>query len=188
MKRGRTIIIGLAVLCVLGGVYVGISYTKEQSAKKAEEQLQAAKTYLTDMGEVNYLSYEYEGAVLEFEKENDTWYYAADREINLKQSELESLASDMQKIEMLRTLEGGGDLAQYGLSEPSKRITARDVDGNTQTVLIGNAAGDAFYACLEGQDTAAVIAAGLQSKAHKSLEELTEEASPAEAELESETS
>lgn len=174
MKRGMTIIIGLAALCLLGVVYAGISYTKEQSVKNAEALLEAEKTYLTDMGAINYLSYDYDGTVLEFEKENDTWYYVPDHGIDLKQSELQSLADSIQKLEALRTLEGGDGLAHYGLSEPSKRITARDVDGNIQTVLIGDKTGDEVYACLEDQTYASVIRSGLKTKSEHSLEDLTD--------------
>lgn len=182
MKRGKTLIIGLVVLCVLGGLYAGITYTKQQADKQAEAAKEAAKTYLTDMDAINYLSYNNNGTALEFEKEDDVWYYVPDHSISLKQDELEKLASDMQKIEILRTLEGGDGLDQYGLSDPSQSVTARDVDGNVQTVLLGNAAGDDIYACLKDKNQAYVISAGLKTDSSKSLKDLTQEAAPSNGE------
>ena len=182
-KQGKTIIVGLLALCVLGGAYVGINYTKEQSAAKTQAAEDAARTYLTDMGDVTYFSYDNDGATLEFEKEGDTWYYAPDHSVNLIQGTLESMAADVKKIEITRTLEGGGGLEEYGLTEPANRITVKDAAGSTQTVLIGNAAGDDIYACLDGQETVTVIGAELQTMTEKTLEDLTE----AETEAESET-
>lgn len=182
MKRGKTLIIGLVVLCVLGGLYAGITYTKQQADKQAEAAKEAAKTYLTDMDAINYLSYNNNGTALEFEKEDDVWYYVPDHSISLKQDELEKLASDMQKIEILRTLEGGDGLDQYGLSDPSQSVTARDVDGNVQTVLLGNAVGDDIYACLKDKNQAYVISAGLKTDSSKGLKDLTQEAAPSNGE------
>lgn len=173
-KQGKTILAGLLVLCVLGGVYVGIDYSKEQTAAKAQAAEDAARTYLTDMGEVVYFSYENDGNMLEFEKEDGIWYYGADHSVTLIQSTLESMAADVKKIEITRTLEGSEGLEQYGLTEPVNRITVRDTDGNTQTVLIGNAAGDDIYAGLEGQELVTVIGSELQTMTDKTLEDLTD--------------
>lgn len=173
-KQGKTIIAGLLVLCVLGGAYVGINYTKKQSAARAQAAEDTARTYLTDMGDVTSFSYENDGATLEFEKEDGIWYYAPDHSVNLVQSTLESMAADVKKIEITRTLEGGDGLEEYGLTEPANRINIRDADGNTQTVLIGNAVGDDIYACLEGQETVTVIGSELQNMTEKTLGDLTE--------------
>ena len=183
-KQGKTILAGLLVLCVLGGAYVGIGYNEEQQAAKAQAAEDAARDYLTDMGDVTYFSYENDGEMLEFEKEDGTWYYAPDHSVSLIQSTLDSMAVDVKKIEITRTLEGADGLEAYGLSEPVNRITIRDTDGNTQTVLLGNAAGDDIYACLDGQETVTVIGSELQSMTEKTLEDLTE----METEVESEVS
>lgn len=184
-KQGKTILAGLLVLCVLGGAYVGIGYNKEQKAAKAQAAEDAARDYLTDMGDVTYFSYENDGETLEFEKEDGTWYYAPDHSVNLIQSTLDSMAVDVKKIEITRTLEGADGLEAYGLSEPVNRITIRDTDGNTQTVLLGNAAGDDIYACLDGQETVTVIGSELQSMTEKTLDDLTEmETEEAETEME----
>ncbi len=185
-KQGKTILAGLLVLCVLGGAYVGIGYNKEQQAAKAQAAEDAARDYLTDMGDVTYFSYENNGETLEFEKEDGTWYYAPDHSVNLIQSTLDSMAVDVKKIEITRTLEGADGLEAYGLSEPVNRITIRDTDGNTQTVLLGNAAGDDIYACLDGQETVTVIGLELQSMTEKTLDDLTEMETEAET-AESET-
>ena len=185
-KQGKTILAGLLVLCVLGGAYVGIGYNKEQQAAKAQAAEDAARDYLTDMVDVTYFSYENNGETLEFEKEDGTWYYAPDHSVNLIQSTLDSMAVDVKKIEITRTLEGADGLEAYGLSEPVNRITIRDTDGNTQTVLLGNAAGDDIYACLDGQETVTVIGLELQSMTEKTLDDLTEMETEAET-AESET-
>ncbi|MBS5065176.1 MAG: DUF4340 domain-containing protein [Hungatella hathewayi] len=138
------------------------------------------------MGDVTYFSYENNGETLEFEKEDGTWYYAPDHSVNLIQSTLDSMAVDVKKIEITRTLEGADGLEAYGLSEPVNRITIRDTDGNTQTVLLGNAAGDDIYACLDGQETVTVIGLELQSMTEKTLDDLTEMETEAET-AESET-
>lgn len=181
-KQGKTILAGLLVLCVLGGAYVGIGYNKEQQAAKAQAAEDAARDYLTDMGDVTYFSYENDGETLEFEKEDGTWYYAPDHSVSLIQSTLDSMAVDVKKIEITRTLEGADGLEAYGLSEPVNRITIRDTDGNTKTVLLGNAAGDDIYACLDGQETVTVIGSELQSMTEKTLEDLTEMETEAETE------
>ena len=82
MQRQKKQFLVMVILLVIGiFAYLGVRfYNDKQEEKKAAEEEQS-KTLVTDFksDDITSFSYQYEGELLEFVKEDGTWYYKGDR-------------------------------------------------------------------------------------------------------------
>ena len=104
---------------------------------------EAEQIYLTDtdVSEITSFGYSNGETELSFVKEEDTWYSETDREVNLNQSSVENMLSQIAYISADRKLEDPDGLADYGLEDPVYTLWYTTESGETVTVLVGNAAG-----------------------------------------------
>ena len=130
MKKQKKQLIALCILLLICIVaWVGLTkWNKSQEQKKQEEE-EASKVMVTDISteDVKAFSYQYNNETLSFVKEDDTWYYEADK----------SIALDQDAVETLVTTAAQFTADQDGLETPSNTITLTTGDGTT-TLLIGN--------------------------------------------------
>lgn len=138
MKKQKKQLIALCILLLICIVaWVGLTkWNKSQEQKKQEE---ASKVVVTDISteDVKAFSYQYNNETLSFVKEDDTWYYEADKSISLDQDTMETLAATAAKLTAEQEIKDYEDLSEYGLDTPSNTITLTTGDGTT-TLLIGN--------------------------------------------------
>ena len=86
MKKNKGLIILLAAFVVLLCVYFAMkSFNQNQEEKEAQKE-EAEKIYVTDVGMVNRFSYDVGDGEMTFEKKENTWYYAADKDFPLSQT------------------------------------------------------------------------------------------------------
>lgn len=160
----------LAVLCI---AYIGIlAYQKQQQelkAEKEEKELEASKIYLTDFDAISRISYNNGKEELSFIKEEDIWYYEADKDFPLEQSYLTTLENELLKMEATRSLEDGDTLEAYGLTEDTQSVSVTGEDGQEVTIRIGNENTLGYYVCLEGNDLAYIITSTLYSNIQNGL-------------------
>lgn len=140
MKKQKNQLIALCVLLLICIVaWVGLTkWNKSQEQKKQEEE-EASKVMVTDVNteDVNAFSYQYNNETLSFVKEDDTWYYEADKSIALDQDAVETLVITAAQLTADQEIRDYEDLSEYGLETPSNTITLTTGDGTT-TLLIGN--------------------------------------------------
>lgn len=140
MKKQKKQLIALCILLLICIVaWVGLTkWNKSQEQKKQEEE-EASKVTVTDVNteEVNAFSYQYNNETLSFVKEDDTWYYEADKSISLDQDTMETLIATTAQLTAEQEIKDYEDLSEYGLETPSNTITLTTGDGTT-TLLIGN--------------------------------------------------
>lgn len=140
MKKQKKQLIALCVLLLICIVaWVGLTkWNKSQEQKKKEEE-EASKVTVTDVNteDVNAFSYQYNNETLSFVKEDDTWYYEADKSISLDQDTMETLIATTAQLTAEQEIKDYEDLSEYGLETPSNTITLTTGDGTT-TLLIGN--------------------------------------------------
>ncbi|MDO4326206.1 MAG: DUF4340 domain-containing protein [bacterium] len=155
MKKQKIspLLIAVGVLAVLGIVYVGILQGKARQEKKQEEE----KEYIIKMENVTGLSLQHNGETLEFVKEDGNWVYKEDAEFPLKTSSVSSLESAVSALEPVRVLDGAEEMASYGLTEPQSWVALTGEDGTVKKLLLGDAADDNYYACVEGEGTVYTI-------------------------------
>lgn len=91
---------------------------------------------------------------MSFAKEEDTWYYEADREIPMVQDTVQTMADALQDVTAVRELQEPDALEDYGLDAPSYTIEYTEEDGETGTLYIGDMTGENYYAMPEGSENA----------------------------------
>ncbi len=140
MKKQKKQLIALCILLLICIVaWAGLTkWNKSQEQKKQEEE-EASKVTVTDVNteDVNAFSYQYNNETLSFVKEDDTWYYEADKSISLDQDTMETLVATAAQLTAEQEIKDYEDLSEYGLDTPSNTITLTTGDGTT-TLLIGN--------------------------------------------------
>ena len=140
MKKQKKQLIALCILLLICIVaWVGLTkWNKSQEQKKQEEE-EASKVTVTDVNteDVNAFSYQYNNETLSFVKEDDTWYYEADKSISLDQDTMETLIATTAQLTAEQEIKDYEDLSEYVLETPSNTITLTTGDGTT-TLLIGN--------------------------------------------------
>ena len=136
MKKKRIQLIVLIIICLLS---IGAYFLVKHLDLSETEETAPETAVVTDFssGEVKSLSAT--GAhTLNFEKEDDTWYNADDREMNLDQTEISSLINNIDHITTDTVLETPEILAEYGLDNPAGTITAVLENGSSVILHVGN--------------------------------------------------
>ena len=86
MKKHRSLLILTGALAVLVIVYLGLgSYNRKQEQKEAETA-EANTVTVTDISDLQEISYQYEGKIFAFAKNEDVWYYTKDKEFPVAQA------------------------------------------------------------------------------------------------------
>ena len=194
MKKKRIQLIVLIIICLLS---IGAYFLVKHLDLSETEETAPEAAVVTDFssGEVKSLSAT--GAhTLNFVKEDDTWYNADDREMNLDQTEISALINNIDHITTDTVVETPENLAEYGLDNPAGTITAVLENGSSVILHVGNKndiTGD-YYVRLEGNSqvyaVSSYIVTAFDREAADFIEETpetTEESSEAPAETETET-
>lgn len=170
MKQQKNAVILILVLAGLLVLYTGINmYQKHQSASNSSDT-----DYIVDLKSLTSISYTNSGKTLTFEKQNGTWYYSKNKDYPITQSYLNSMASQYQKIEAVRELNGADALKDYGLDTPSYTVKVKDSSGKEITYYIGNAAGDNYYLTYGDKSKIYTVSSDLTSNLSYSLDDLIE--------------
>lgn len=175
MKNKKGLTYAAAALVLLCAVYAAVGQAAKGAEKKQQQKEEQERIYMTDIPSVKAISYDYEGEVLAFTKNEGRWNYDGDELFPVKQEGLDSLSRTVSKLLAVRRLENGDDLSAYGLETPARRISVTGEDGSKAVILLGASteAGD-YYALLEGEDTPYLIDSALFEETGCSLEDRME--------------
>lgn len=161
-KKKKTIIL-LATILLLIVANGAASAWNDKSEKKKEKEAEASKIYLTDAGDITAYSYSDGNQNMSFTKADDTWEYDEDNEIPVNQDTVQSTADAIRQMEAVRELENPDQLSNYGLDKPSYTIQFQDNDGVTTEILIGNGAGENYYATVGDSGKVYTISSDFQN-------------------------
>lgn len=156
MKRGKRLLILLAIVAVFGvGAYLLNLNAKQQEAAKTAST-EAAKTTLINATEDNAakLSFTHDGQAIDLAKENGAWVYEPRESFALNTSKVTELFTGLKDVESVRTVENAStDTSEYGLEEPAVAITVTNTDGTTQKISIGdkNSVTGNYYVAVGGK-------------------------------------
>ena len=132
MKK-KQMIIGIVLLVLCVGGYVGVkAYNSYQEKKKEAETMKPVGIAVSD---ITGFSYIYNGETLEFVKDGEEWRYKGDTSLDMDEAAIEEMlatACDTTSTEKI-TAENVSD---YGFDEPTNTITLDTAQGTT-TVKIG---------------------------------------------------
>lgn len=173
-KKGPVLLVGiLAVLLIL---YFGLRAWNENTEKKQEEEEAAAVINVTDTDpeEIVSLKVDAGNGEMEFVREDDTWYYAADRDFPLAQTYPAGMASAAGSITADRKLENGDTLEDYGLDDPVYTIGYTDESGNTTQVYFGDMTGDYYYVTVGDEGEVYTVASTVTESFNYQLSDIAE--------------
>ena len=118
----------------------------EDEAVKVQKELQVENIYSRERAE-----------------EESEWEYDEDNEIPMNQDTVQSTADAIRQMEAVRELENPDQLSDYGLDKPSYTIQFQDNDGVTTEILIGNGAGENYYATVGDSGKVYTISSDFQN-------------------------
>ena len=161
-KKKKTIILLVMILLLVVANGVASAWN-DKSEKKKEKEAEASKIYLTDAGDITAYSYSDGNQNMSFTKADDTWEYDEDNEIPVNQDTVQSTADAIRQMEAVRELGNPDQLSDYGLDKPSYTIQFQDNDGVTTEILIGNGAGENYYATVGDSGKVYTISSDFQN-------------------------
>lgn len=173
-KKKKRFLALLIILPLLILVFAQMRRYNQRQEEKQEAEEEASIIYVTDIGEVNSVSYDTGSEEFSFEKEDDKWIYKQDPDFPLAQSYPEQIVSTFGKLAALRELKDGDNLEDYGLAEPAYMVTMMDSDGNGTTLSIGNAVDDAYYMLNESTDKIYTVSSTVATVLQHTLEEMAQ--------------
>ena len=162
MKQKKTMVILILILAVLASIYGGLKAWGKKAAEK-EAGAAAEKITVTDLKNLSSFSYSNGQETMSFVKEDGTWKLEDDKEIRLNQSTVESIGEAAASLAAVRELKEPDDLDDYGLTKPSYTIDLTTEDGDKETLYVGDAAGEDYYAMTEGTQKVYTISISLVS-------------------------
>lgn len=172
MRKNKGAVILLVILVLLVAVYFGLRTWNARQEKKEE----AAAVNVTDTpaDEIVSLKFDVGNGDLEFNKEDDQWYYTPDKDFPLKQSYPEDMAEAVGNITADRELKDGDSIEDYGLDDPVYTIEYTDADGNGTKILFGNMTGDDYYVMQSGGDIVYTVSSSVIDPLNHTLDDMAQ--------------
>lgn len=156
MPRNKTLIIMLAAVLVLGGIYAAVTL---MTGPEEEPDLSASggQFVLSDIDQTTVmgLSYTMGGQDFNFKYSAYGWQLADNTEMPLDQDVMEEMVSSLCNVTSDRKLETGREsFSEYGLDPAFVRVTLTDSKGESYTYNIGDKheVSAKFYFNVEGTD------------------------------------
>lgn len=177
-KQKRQFIILCVVLVAFCGTFFGLkAFNKHQEEKEAQKE-EDEKIKLTGMSadKVTEFSYQNNGEEITFVKEDDTWYYQADKSVSIKQTSITSMLSNVGTITAGQKLEAPEDISEYGFDEPQNVIRVKGADQElTITIGMYNSMTSQYYLMVSGDDSVYLVDSTIYTAFQKSVADVTEE-------------
>lgn len=173
-KKKKMLLPMLLILLLLVLVLALMQRHNQQQEEEQEAEKEASTIYITDIAEIDSISYRTGDNEFTFEKEGDSWIYKQDPDFPLAQSYPEQIASTYGKLTAQRELEDGDELEDYGLTEPAYTIRLTDPDGNETGLKIGNAVDDAYYLLNESTEKIYTVSSAAATVLQHTLEEMAQ--------------
>lgn len=173
-KQLRQLLILLLVLVLLIAGFFGIKQYNKVQSEKPEEDTEITVIDV-ERDDIIKFSYDYEGTIYSFEKQEDTWYYAEDHSINLNQASINVLLNRLAPLTAKQELTGITDMTQYGLDEPSKRIQYETANAS-YIIELGdrNSVASVYYMRKPSETTVYTVVPQVFTVFEKDLEDLKE--------------
>ncbi|MDC7289193.1 DUF4340 domain-containing protein [Blautia schinkii] len=137
-KKSIKMAASVAVLAVLCGTYFGVkTYVAKQEEQEEQQEETVTNVISTNESDIKSLKFVIDKKEVTFEKDNDTWVKADEKEFPVNQEKIEEAASALASIDADRVLEDAEDLYEYGLDEPQNTITVTTNDDKQTSIRVG---------------------------------------------------
>ena len=177
----------LLALVVLAAAFLGIrQYNKNASSTTSTTEDTQETVLDVNSDDITSFSYVYEGETYSFEKEDDTWYYADDHSLNLKQERIKAMILKVAPLKVNQVIENVTDMSQYGLTNPERTIQYETAE---RSVIINvgnlNSMTSQYYIAFPSEMTVYAVTTNVVTGFNYTLDDLvetTEETETAETE------
>ena len=154
MNKGVKLLLGVVVLGVLVAAWLGVRGMSDTADVPAE-----TTTYLfvvqTNPASLTHMEYAIGDEIVSFEYKDGAWINPADPYMPLDQTTVGTIASALTTVACNRFISAdGNNSAEYGLDNPSYRITMKYNDGSTVEYYIGlqNKHTSEYYLAVKGSE------------------------------------
>lgn len=174
-KQKIQMLVLLAILVVLAAGFLGIRQYNQMQSEEPQEETGITVVDIAAEDIVRF-SYDYEDVTYTFEKEEDTWYAAEDHSLNLVQTSVNSMITDVAPFIAEQVIENVTDMSQYGLAQPARTISF-ETASESYIFYVGdfNDVSSVYYLCRPSETTVYVVPALTVNRFNRTLEELVEE-------------
>ena len=174
-KQKIQMLVLLAILVVLAAGFLGIRQYNQMQSEEPQEETGITVVDIAAEDIVRF-SYDYEYVTYTFEKEEDTWYAAEDHSLNLVQTSVNSMITDVAPFIAEQVIENVTDMSQYGLAQPARTISF-ETASESYIFYVGdfNDVSSVYYLCRPSETTVYVVPALTVNRFNRTLEELVEE-------------
>lgn len=162
MKKSTKLVSAVAVLAVLGGVYVGLNtyVSKEEQTESSSEEENKTKVFSVKTEDIKSLEFIVDKKETTFEKKDDSWVKKDETDFPVNQTTLDSAASAIETVEADRVLKNVDNLTEYGLDSPSNTITVDTSDGTTKfNIGDENTSTNQYYITKDDDDNTVYVVA-----------------------------
>lgn len=160
MTRTKKLIL---LLCALGAV-VAVFFIVQAASGTYNASLTDETTTLFSMesaDDATALSWTYDGEMIEFDKNDDTWEYSADSAFPVDEDQITSLLGNLLSVQSTKTINSPEDISQYGLDEPSVTVTVKTADAEA-SFDFGDATGiTGEYYCSNGDGNVYLVSSAI---------------------------
>ncbi len=175
MKRSTLILLLIAAVASAAIYFIEIKPGKPRD----EEPEKSRPIFKLNREDITAISVTKGGQTVNLENQNNKWVITQPVSSAADESALNALVGDLVSARIDTEFPAsGGDLKQYGLSEPAVKLEIKLKNGETHRVELGtkDQIGTSAYAKIDGAQNVAVITAGLLANADKSLNDLRDRA------------
>ncbi len=145
-KSSKNLLLLFIILIVLIGAYIGIrAYSMSESKAAASPDI-----IVGNLSEPVSFTYNNGKETLSFYKEGNIWYDKDAPDFPLDQTYPVAIASNIQLLIAIKTINLKGNLNDFGLEKPAITLSATDKNAKTVDLLIGNGADDYYYVMEKG--------------------------------------
>ena len=185
-KQKIQMLVLLAILVVLAAGFLGIRQYNQMQSEEPQEETGITVVDIA-VEDIVRFSYDYEDVTYTFEKEEDTWYAAEDHSLNLVQTSVSSMITDVGPLVAEQVIENVTDMSQYGLEQPARTISF-ETASESYIFYVGdfNDVSSVYYLCRPSETTVYVVPALTVNRFNRTLEELVEEEESTETAAETE--
>jgi len=171
MKRSTLILLLVAAIAGAAVYFIEIKPGKPRD----EEPETSRSAFKFNREDVASISLARKSETVKLENQNNKWVITEPISAAADESALNSLIGDLVSARIERDFApSGGDLKQYGLSEPAVKLEVKLKNGETHRVELGSKdqIGVSAYAKIDGSQNVALLPAGLLNNSDKSLNDL----------------
>lgn len=176
-KKQRQMIGMLLALVVLAAAFLGIrQYNKNASSATSTTEDTQETVLDVNSDDIASFRYVYEGETYDFEKKDDTWYYADDHSLNLNQDQIKAMILKVAPLKAEQVIENVTDMSQYGLADPERTIQYETADRSV-IINIGNlnSMTSQYYIAFPSEMKVYVVTTNVVTGFNYTLEDLVEE-------------